>query len=578
MSPSEGSESDDELSSHDQRALDDERLRRSSNDEPPPTVSRGGLPQRIASDAPRNTSQELHGFPLLTEETLPASNDKKTSIAAPPLQAPQHRAPPPPPPTGAPSRRSMTGDKSAGQDQKRRHHQDEEEVTEYDGDYDTDIASGAAHKDALKAHARASSQEDASITEEGPRTEPSYQSTERTPPAAPRAVPPPPPPSILQHPNGQSDLPRAAPPPPPHSKHGQEETDEYDPYRYNSPLHGVSSPFRESGPSSKTPTAEEPDVIFSPPVPQHKRMQSAGQPQASQSEFTSLSMQGQADHRQSSDMHRTSTTVRRSGDATRRSEDHFMAGDVELSSNGWWAQPNLPPPIFQNRRDVIFEIDESSTTRRGGKRTVAKEVYILFMDYSQTQVSVQFEATEPEAATKLEQKHEPPPRSLRQDQLESAHERYGPHIASAAKSKEGTTVGDGSPHGLPHEIISVISDALPPVGTRAYGAPIYTNLANATIQQYDEIRQGDVATFRNARFGGHRGPMKTKYSIEVGKPDHVGIVVDWDGSKKKLRVWEQGRESKKAKIESFKLGDMKSGEVKVWRVMSRAWVGWEGNS
>jgi hypothetical protein len=33
----------------------------------------------------------------------------------------------------------------------------------------------------------------------------------------------------------------------------------------------------------------------------------------------------------------------------------------------------------------------------------------------------------------------------------------------------------------------------------------------------------------------HRGTMHQKYTAEVGKPDHVGIVVDWDGTKKKIR-------------------------------------------
>lgn len=72
--------------------------------------------------------------------------------------------------------------------------------------------------------------------------------------------------------------------------------------------------------------------------------------------------------------------------------------------------------------------------------------------------------------------------------------------------------------------------------------------------------------------------MHQKYNIEVGRPDHVAVVVDWDGTKKKVRAWEQGRESRKVKMESFKLGDLRSGEVKVWRVVARAWVGWEGQN
>lgn len=68
--------------------------------------------------------------------------------------------------------------------------------------------------------------------------------------------------------------------------------------------------------------------------------------------------------------------------------------------------------------------------------------------------------------------------------------------------------------------------------------------------------------------------MHAKYSAEVGKPDHVGVVVEWDGSKKKVRVWEQGREGRKVKVEGFRMGDLRSGEVRVWRVMGRGWVGW----
>ena len=577
MSPSEGSESDDELSSHDQRALGEGDLLRSSRDEPPLAASRNSRPQRIPSDSFRTSVQEPSVSSSVTKRTSTGPDDTKFSTAGPALHAPQHRAPPPPPPINAPSRRSLTGDKGMSPDEKRRQDQDDEEITEYEGDYDTDIASGAAHKDALKSHARASSQEDASITGETPLPNVTQVSREPASPEAPRAVPPPPP-SLPQRSKPQPDVPRAAPPPPPSFEQNEDEIDEYDPYRYHSPVHGIPSSSKENAPPFADPATEEPDQVYTSPTPQHRRMPSAAQQQSSPSAAKNLSAQSHIDHRQSSEMHRTSTTVRRSGDTTRPSGEHFIASDIDLSLGGWWAQPNLPPTPFQDRTDVIFEIDESSTSRRGGKKTVSKEVYVLFMDYSQTQISVQFEATEPYVATKLEQKHEPPPRSPRQDQLEAAHEKYGPQLANTAKSKENVTIGDGSPQALPYELISAIPDALPPVGPRAWGALIYTNFANATIQQYDEIRQGDLATFRNARFGGHRGPMKTKYSIEVGKPDHVGIVVDWDGSKKKLRVWEQGRESKKVKVESFKLGDMKSGEVKVWRVMSRAWVGWEGNN
>jgi hypothetical protein len=109
---------------------------------------------------------------------------------------------------------------------------------------------------------------------------------------------------------------------------------------------------------------------------------------------------------------------------------------------------------------------------------------------------------------------------------------------------------------------------------------VYGNLANASTTQNDEIRPGDIITFRNAKFQGKHGAMHAKYSMEVGGGGigHVGIVAEWDGTKKKVRAWEQGREKKKVGLESFKLDDLRSGEVKIWRVMERSWVGWEGTN
>lgn len=255
-------------------------------------------------------------------------------------------------------------------------------------------------------------------------------------------------------------------------------------------------------------------------------------------------------------------------------ESGFVANDVDLAEHtSWWLQPNGVPPVFQGRRDIFFESEESTTSQPGGRTVVTKEVYILFTDYSQTIITARFDPQNP-ADTELDQRHEPPPRSLRQDQLEQAYERFGMQIANSIALKKDTVVGDGTPQGLVYDMLRAFPDALPPVGTRAYGSLVYANIGNASTQMNDEIRPGDIISIRNAKFQGKHGAMHQKYSMEVGKPDHVGIVSEWDGVKKKVRAWEQGRESKKTKQESFKLEDLRSGEVKIWRIMPRSWVGW----
>ena len=447
------------------------------------------------------------------------------------------------------------------------------------------MASSAPRKDALKAHARASSFEDDSMAEEASLHHSGLPSIGPPPNSAPRAAPPPPPAQVPKISRQSSDMPRAAPPPPPppappisDEMLRDEDEEEYDPYRYTR-----GSGYRMPSSSSKveplaSPRVEEPEDAYSPLPSQRSAQIPTGQAPGYSAPLNPP-VTGISGSRQSTDIQRTSTTIRRSTDAPRASgEQGLIAADVDLGQNTrWWTQPEAPPPVFQNRRDVLFETEETSTTRRGGKHAITRTVYVLFIDYSQTVVTAHFDSREPSTAT-LEQHHEPPPRSLRQDQLEDAYANFSARIAEGANGMKDTVVGDGSPHRLPYELISAMPDALLPIGVRAYGALVYANLANASVQQFDEIRPGDILTFRNAKFQGHRGTMHSKYTSEVGKPDHVGIVLDWDGTKKKARAWEQGRESKKVKPESFKFGDLRSGEVKVWRVMARGWVGWESQT
>ncbi|WEW59082.1 assembly of actin patch protein [Emydomyces testavorans] len=568
MSPSVGEESDDELSA----TTGAVQMESQSSD---------SCPTAVFSDHKDDTAEPLKSPTATTEKRLsyPPPVPHASPIMPP---AAQSRPPPPPPPV---SRKSTSDSRMSTQTQTGLSgHDTEGEITEYEGDYDTDIASGAKHKDALKAHGRDSSLDEGTITDEYTAQSPRSPHDVRPPPLptmAPRAAPPPPPAQPPKSVRQSVDMPRLPPPPIPPPKDEVANDDEYDPYRYDA---HSTVPRTRSPPTTKVKTAPEeasedfyPESpprrsVHLPPLPTSER--TTAQPPPPPSQPPPLGARSQPP-RQSADLLRNQSNTRRSMDIPRPSVEGYIASDVDLGeSTFWWTQPSTPPPVFQNRRDILYEIEESSS-KRGGKTTISKEAYILFMDYSQTIISVQFDSKNPGDIV-LEQRHEAPPPRLRQDQLENSHAQFGTRLAEAVAAKQNTTVGDGTPHALVQTLLAPLADALLPVGVRAYGAVVYSNLANASVQQYDEIRAGDIVTFRNARFQGHRGTMHQKYNVEVGKPDHVGIVVDWDGTKKKIRAWEQGRESKKVKIESFKLGDLKSGECRVWRVMPRSWVGWDG--
>ncbi|KAI1775195.1 hypothetical protein F4818DRAFT_41501 [Hypoxylon cercidicola] len=565
-SPSQGSESDDELSENPQRALETPR------DEVP--LASRAPPVPLASPkmptSPRGSSRPTS---YISEDVSPSSPllpthpSKRNSRPPPPIPGaapppPTQSRPPPPPPPGNPPSRSSTADERIAIPMRpgTLDNGEEGEVTEYEGDYDTDIGSSVHHKDALKSHAR-----DSSFDDNTPMRSPVTDAPPSLPPpipgaGAPRAGPPPIPSQPAPSSRLSVDAPRAAPPPPPPPKETSYsyDDDDYDPYNYNAMQSPPATASHDlSMHEEPTPTPQSISAYQSPPPPPPVNR---GPPPAPPVNRGPL--------RQSIDIQRPGG--RRSVDTSRPSmETGYVANEIDLAPHTqWWLSPGGLPPVFQGRRDIHSETDESVTGT-----SVTKEVFILYQDYSQTVITVHFN-TQNLADVQLEQRHEAPPRSLRQDQLEEAYERFGRSLASAVASKKDTVVGDGTPPGLVLELLKPLKDALLPVGTRAYGALVYANMGNASTQLNDEIRAGDIVSIRNAKFQGKHGPMHAKYSMEVGKPDHVAIVAEWDGTKKKVRAWEQGRESKKVKQESFKLEDLRSGEVKIWRVMPRSWIGW----
>ncbi|KAK5009089.1 hypothetical protein LTR28_002777 [Elasticomyces elasticus] len=612
LSPSAGSESDDEMSLKAKRSSGETMatsipgLPTRGMAPPPPTVP--GRPQgpRSPQSPPMKRASYFGSDPASPVSPTTPGEKRSSRIPPFPISSPitspafaQSRPPPPPPPTAAPPSRQSTLENGP-------HHLASSEVvegeSEYEGDYDTDIASGATHKEALKAHIREPSLTD-SITADDRSSRLAPQTPSFPPPIpavpTPRAVPPPPPSHQPPKTRASLDVPRAAPPPVPQSRDAptMQNEDSYDPYRYTEQTRRY--PTNERREAGESPEDSSDDLYSAspprgsleqkpplpgqaPPLPRQER---SVPPPPSHQASPHAPTPSRAPPRQSLDVQKTPTVIRHSMDQAGPSGDHgYIATDVDLAERSqWWAQPEHYPPVFQHRSDILCEMEESSTSKRGGKTTISKDVYVLFIDYSQTVITARYDSRDVSDAT-LEQRHEPPPPRLRQDQLEDAWQRYGTRIAEGAARAKDSVVGDGSPHALVLQLVKPLRDALLPVGTRAYGHLIYANMGNSSVQQFDEIRPGDIITLRNVKLQGKHGGLHQRYNMDVGMlgaaggPGHVAVVHDWDGTKKKVRAWEQGREKGKVRMESFRLGDLKSGEVKVWRVVGRGWVGWEGGS
>ncbi|KAF2152002.1 hypothetical protein K461DRAFT_328347 [Myriangium duriaei CBS 260.36] len=549
---------------------------------PPVPTNRGSIDTTRSPPIPPPHQSSYFGTDTQSEASMSGGAEPRPSRAAPPpipgmpLGSPQlqSRAPPPPPPAAAPP---VVEEPDEGE-------------SEYEGDYDTDIASSEKHKAALKTHARQPSLDDSTTADDTPVSH-SSPPPAMSPSTSHRAVPPPLPGQASRG-KVSSEIPRAAPPPIPPSRPpptDEDEGDGFDNYkRYQESTRAAPPPPPTTAPapipSLQQDTAQDSsDDLYQVPTKKSVEVPRTAPPLPSEASPRPPDAARMGGGRQSLDVNRTLS--RKSMDAPRPSGEGFIASDIDLDeSSQWWTQPNTPPPEFQNRNDVLFEVEESSTSRRGGHTTISKDVYVLFMDYSQTVVTARFDRANP-ADVSLEQRHEAPPPRMRQDQLETAWQTFGSKIAEQASSltsskKDSSALGDGSPFALALELLRAQPSALLPVGTRAYGALVYANIGNASVQQHDEIRPGDMVTFRNAKLQGKHGGLHQKYSLDVGTgmQGHVAVVVEWDGTKKKVRTVEQGRDEKgrvKVRAESYRLGDLKSGEVRVWRVVGRGWVGWD---
>ena len=257
----------------------------------------------------------------------------------------------------------------------------------------------------------------------------------------------------------------------------------------------------------------------------------------------------------------------------------YMARDIDLGENTqWWLEPNgIPPALLQRVRagEAIYEMEDNETHKRGGRTQLSRDIYVVYADYSQTTISTQWTS---EGGATFEQSSTPPPSPWPQPKLEEAHKLNGRKMVDLAHRQFGQLVADGS---LAPQCVASVKDAMPSIGGRAFGALVYANMGNATTQQYDEIRAGDVVVFRNASFSTKGGLGKKSSVVEVGVAvPHSAVVYEWDGTKRKLRVFEQhekdlGTGSAKVKQESYRLADLKSGEVKVYRVVGREYVGWD---
>ncbi|KAM9899359.1 hypothetical protein OXX79_005770, partial [Metschnikowia pulcherrima] len=290
--------------------------------------------------------------------------------------------------------------------------------------------------------------------------------------------------------------------------------------------------------------------------------------------------------RNSMEASRKSGEVRRSGSFKGRASEQDQAAlvspsvEAELAdltqSSSWWIKSEIPESLSSKLGvDLEFEVDENRLEKRNGREVIYKDYYILFHDLSQISFDLQYQSDDPRDTVSIGTFKTMGSPKFRKDTLHAYSSSLGHNIAGFAEKSIGSKLGSGVVEEAIHKLAAANFNVLKPIGEKAFGAMVYKNF-NHNITKVDDIRPGDIICMRNTKFTSHKGlgGLGTKnVSAGEGTEIYSAVVVEYDSKKDKVKVAENGKGGI-VKKESYKFAELKSGRIKVYRVLPRDSVGW----
>ncbi|KAJ4000282.1 hypothetical protein F5050DRAFT_596855 [Lentinula boryana] len=161
--------------------------------------------------------------------------------------------------------------------------------------------------------------------------------------------------------------------------------------------------------------------------------------------------------------------------------------------------------------------------------------------------------------------------SLSSDDLVAIWGRVGVQVCEVAttlfeKSKKAL-IGDGTYYGFIDATLKEVPNAAP-ISEQDIGYLIYMQSGASVQKRAGEILPGDIVWMHDAKFKGHKGLQN--YSQIVGSAGPlVGVVSEFEAKKFKIRVLQANQHVGQQTVEavSYRLEDLKSGQVKIFRVL-----------
>lgn len=238
-------------------------------------------------------------------------------------------------------------------------------------------------------------------------------------------------------------------------------------------------------------------------------------------------------------------------------------------SEQWWLKKTTPTKLFSHKVNYLMEVDDHLIKKRLHQEIMIRDFYFLFEDYFQLQLTLTFDVNNPQASVQSSQrfialKSQP-------DLLKKNSEEYGHYIYEQALS----LVHSQTPSLVDTILQQLGNDIIKPIESRTYGIPLFSHKAGQALDSSSllTIRAGDILVIRKGKFETHKmiGPKET-VSVGTDATPYVSVVSEFDATKNKIRVIEE-REGKVVQA-AYKIDHMKSGKLKVFRVVGRSYVGW----
>lgn len=226
----------------------------------------------------------------------------------------------------------------------------------------------------------------------------------------------------------------------------------------------------------------------------------------------------------------------------------------QMTSSAQWELPSIPQATYESGDEADLASFSEDSTFHGSTSTPTRKF--------------DSRSTPGQIARPVDQE-------LSADDLMALWGKIGVQVVESAtglfeKSKR-SLVGDGSYAGFVKAVFSQVPDVqrVPGEG-EDWGYLIYVQSASSVQRRIADILPGDVIAFWDAKLKGHKG-LQT-YSQTVGTGENgplVGVVSEVESKKCKVRVWQANQHVGQQTVEnvSYRLEDLKSGVVKVFRVM-----------